>query len=245
MNEKKEYLSEENYEKGKKTLKTIALVVLICGLLIGGGLITTGIILSNNEKTVNVELPNNNKTTRAESEIQADIDEVQSQIDELETEITKLEREKIRIFQEDSGLSDRYYEKEDEITEKRKEKSNLQRKLSDYNSELFSAKYGGYSGNIEDVANGIFSNAVNGVNRAKYAGFYMIGGFVIITSLMISGALYLVSKKREITAFTVQQTMPIAQEGIEKMAPSVGGAVKEVAKGIKEGINEADNKEEK
>ena len=42
-------------------------------------------------------------------------------------------------------------------------------------------------------------------------------------------------------AFGMQQTMPLAQEGIEKMAPTVGNAAgtiaKDVAAGIKEGIN--------
>ena len=45
------------------------------------------------------------------------------------------------------------------------------------------------------------------------------------------------------TAYTTQQVMPVAQEGIEKMAPTIGSAAKEIAKGIKQGINEA-NKEQ-
>ena len=60
---------------------------------------------------------------------------------------------------------------------------------------------------------------------------------------MISLWLFILAKRREITAFTVQQTMPIAQEGIEKMTPtvanSVGTIAGSVAKGIKSGINEA------
>ena len=46
---------------------------------------------------------------------------------------------------------------------------------------------------------------------------------------------------REINAYMTQQQMPIAQEGIEKMAPSAGVAAKEIAKGIKEGLK--DNEE--
>ena len=37
--------------------------------------------------------------------------------------------------------------------------------------------------------------------------------------------------------------MPVAQEGIVKMAPTIGKAASEIAKGIKQGINEA-NKEQ-
>ena len=56
--------------------------------------------------------------------------------------------------------------------------------------------------------------------------------------------LFTAANQRKISAYMTQQQMPIAQEGIEKMAPSVGGAAKEVVKGIKEGLNEADKKEE-
>ena len=56
----------------------------------------------------------------------------------------------------------------------------------------------------------------------------------------------MVAKQRSILAYQTQQVMPVAQEGIEKMAPSVGSAAgtiaKEVSRGIKEGMKE-DNKE--
>ena len=39
-------------------------------------------------------------------------------------------------------------------------------------------------------------------------------------------------------AYQVQQGMPIAQEGIEKMSPSMGNAAKEITQGIKEGLSE-------
>lgn len=39
-------------------------------------------------------------------------------------------------------------------------------------------------------------------------------------------------------AFTIQQEMPVKQETIEKMAPSVGEAAGTVAKGIKKGLKD-------
>ena len=54
---------------------------------------------------------------------------------------------------------------------------------------------------------------------------------------------YFMAKGREINAFYAQQQMPIAQEGIEKIAPSVGIAAKEIANGIKEGLNDNDEQE--
>ena len=44
MSEKKEFLTEENYERGKKKLKIVAIIVLVIGLLIAGSLITVGIL---------------------------------------------------------------------------------------------------------------------------------------------------------------------------------------------------------
>ena len=88
--------------------------------------------------------------------------------------------------------------------------------------------------------NGVFSS---------FGGF-AIGGFMMVPGLFITAVgfmvRFLIGNRREITAYTTQQVMPVAKEGIEKMAPTIGSAVgtigKELAKGIKEGINEADNK---
>lgn len=44
---------------------------------------------------------------------------------------------------------------------------------------------------------------------------------------------FLIGNQRQIIAYQVQQGMPIAQEGLEKMSPSMGTAAKEIAKGIK------------
>ena len=76
-------------------------------------------------------------------------------------------------------------------------------------------------------------------------GFIAIGGFMnfIGWSLVIAGGIMMIiSHRREIKAYTTQQVMPVAREGINKMAPTVGNVAKEIAKGIKEGMNEADSK---
>lgn len=49
---------------------------------------------------------------------------------------------------------------------------------------------------------------------------------------------FFIGNQRQITAYFTQQSMPIAKEGIEKMAPSAGVAAKEIAKGIKEGLKD-------
>ena len=80
---------------------------------------------------------------------------------------------------------------------------------------------------------------------------------VLLPCLTIGGMLILTSKRRNIMAYTMQQTMPVAQEGIEKMAPTIGKAgasiakemapvygeiAKEIGKGIKEGMKDEDKK---
>ena len=105
------------------------------------------------------------------------------------------------------------------------------------------------------------------LHKAQSNGFYFtFGPFIIITACMFSGAIYLSSKSREIAAYKAQQIMPVAQEGMEKMAPSVakvgktmaeemapvykdlakeiapayGEIAKEIAKGVKEGMKDED-----
>ena len=68
--------------------------------------------------------------------------------------------------------------------------------------------------------------------------FYMFGGFIIVASCMIAGSIYTFAKRREILAFSAQQVMPVAQEGIDKMAPTMGNVAKEITKGIKDGLKD-------
>lgn len=90
---------------------------------------------------------------------------------------------------------------------------------------------------IQNTTSGIFGN----FSLLAISGFISFTGFGLVIA---GGIILIIAHKREITVYTTQQTMPIAQEKIEKMAPTVGSAVgtigKELAKGIKEGINEAD-----
>ena len=256
MDEKKEFLTEENYERGKKKVIIIALIILIVGILLGGSLIAIGIIKSNEVKKQNeqaVKQIEQNSKTRTASDVQADIDKIQSQIDQIDKEIasiqaerTKLINEQSKIFRDDKGFSDRYYakseqitKKENEISVKQGEKEKLQSSLSDYKTELWKIN-SGYNDTEKEI-----ERAKNTMSTSKYIPFYMFGAFIIISSCMISGSIYIFAKRREITAFTAQQVMPIAQEGIEKMSPTIGNAAGSIAqgitKGIKNGLKDNDN----
>ena len=64
----------------------------------------------------------------------------------------------------------------------------------------------------------------------------MFGAFICIATCMISGSIFMFSKRRQMLAFQLQQVMPVAKEGIEEMAPTLGKAAGEIAKSIKKGI---------
>lgn len=66
----------------------------------------------------------------------------------------------------------------------------------------------------------------------------MIGAFICIATLMISGFVLTFAKQRKILAFQAQSAMPVAKEGVEEIAPSLGKAAKEISKGVKDGFKE-------
>lgn len=279
MEKKKEFLTEENYERGKKKIKTIALIILIVGVLIGGSLIVTGLVKQGQTNSQYSEESKNNKKEQLEQEkkqLTQDLDAekqnlltskttLENKIKPLEDEIKKLEREKNDVFM-NGGFSDRYYEIEDKIEDLKESTKSDENSLSvieDALDESFDhcsfseAKNNTYTSKYCSLKNQVakkdaeiagldleFSDFNKEFNSFDSIPFYMIGGFIIVASGMISFAIYMFAKRREIMAFTAQQVMPVAQEGIEKMAPTVGNAMgtigKGIAKGIKEGINEAD-----
>lgn len=279
MEKKKEFLTEENYERGKKKLKTIALVILIVGVLIGGSLIVTGLVKQGQTNSQYSEESKNNKKEQLEQEKQQLTQELdaekqnlltskstlENKIKPIEDEIKKLEREKTDVFMS-GGFSDRYYEIEDKIEDLKESTKSDENSLSvieDALDESFDhcsfseAKNNTYTSKYCSLKNQVakkdaeiagldleFSDFNKEFDSFDSIPFYMIGGFIIVASGMIAFAIFMFAKRREIMAFSAQQVMPVAQEGIEKMAPTVGNAVgtigKSLAKGIKEGINEAD-----
>ena len=63
---------------------------------------------------------------------------------------------------------------------------------------------------------------------SKNVPYFMFGAFIIIASCMISGSVYMMTKRRELLAFSMQQVMPVAKEGIETIAPTMSKVGKEV-----------------
>lgn len=106
----------------------------------------------------------------------------------------------------------------------------------------------GFLGFGNTVNNGIESFDSGSLNSSSVArgtigsfGLFAIGGFMNVLGFgvtAVGGILLFIAHRREITAFTTQQVMPVAQEGIDKMTPTVSDAVGSVAKSITKGIAE-------
>ena len=69
-------------------------------------------------------------------------------------------------------------------------------------------------------------------DNSKFA-MFTIGGFVLVFGFALAGF-------GGQSLFT-QQAMPVAKEGMEKIAPSVGEVAKEITKGIEEGKKEVND----
>ena len=150
----------------------------------------------------------------AETEDVRTEEDIQTEIDALNDELVPLKAKQNTEFRE-NGFSEEYYRIENEIKKKNT-------KISDLNDELWKMESG-------------YNDTRNNVDKAKYVPFIIFGAFIIISSGMISGFVFIISKRREILAYTTQQVLPVAQEGAGKMAHTAGAFAREIAKGAKEG----------
>lgn len=99
---------------------------------------------------------------------------------------------------------------------------------------LVSCKFAEY---INNTLTKDYCSAKNSIGDFASTRSKMYGVFVCIATCMISFSIYTFAKKRYILAFKLQQGMPVAKEGINEIAPTIGNLSKEVSKGIKNGIN--------
>lgn len=234
MDDKKEFLTEEKYEKGKKKIKTIALTIIIAGLLIGGSLIAFGLTRSTSSKIDNVK----QQLEEEKQSLIAKKTELESKIKPVQDEITSLMREKF------TGFDDAYYAREDKISELAKNIESDNKAIDTINDVIEDGydTCNTFENNYSYTANYCsLTSKLSSLSDSSWSiPFYMFGTFAIISSFMFAIPLYITSKGREINAFMAQQQMPVVQEGIDKMAPTVGKAAGTIAKGIKEGLKDED-----
>jgi len=227
--EKKEYLSEENFQKNKKKILMVASIVLVIGLLIGGSLIATGLMKQNK---VNSQYSEESQSSVSE-QLAAEKNNLQQKKSELELKGIEY---KGNAKYTDGEVYDLY------IITNVLNPSFEYCVFGEYKNNDLTSKYCSLKNNLDDISSD-FNKKFDSHDSIP---FYMFGAFVIVASCMIAGSIYMFAKRREIIAFSAQQVMPLAQEGIEKMAPTVGSVAgtigKEIAKGIKEGLKDEEEK---
>lgn len=229
--EKKELLNEENYEKTKKKITTISLIILIVALLIGGSLIALGIIKTNTSKK-DAEKVNQERYNASEQRLK-----------EIASEKESLNLQYNAKKQECDSLDMRAKDWYSKVNQCERDASAISSKITNLESEEFK-----------------LNNNYDKVEAKNYIPLSVFGGVIIFIGGMISLSIYLIAKKRDISAFAIQQSMPLAQEVIGKMAPTIGDAGKTVidkvgpsignaagsiAKGIKDGLKDEDKSDEK
>ena len=148
------------------------------------------------------------------------------------------------------GFDDAYYQRQDKIEELEKSISESKKNISAIETALgdsmsacafgttannsYTKEYCSIKNSLEEASSS-FNKKFDSHNSIPY---YMFGGFIIAASLMISVSIYTFAKRREILAFSAQQVMPVAKEGIEKMTPTVSKSVEEITRSIKKGLKD-------
>lgn len=247
MNEKKEYLNEERVQFVNKRLRIISLIVLLVGLLVGGGLIIKGISNSLSDKT-----------TYTEESKQAKIDEITTRLNKEKEQLSKKKTEL-----EGKGLTaSSNYETGERydlyIIKNALDPSFSHCSFEEFKNNTLTKKYCAIKEELREAEN---FDVEHEKNWSKYDNMqYYFGGLTVCLMLgMIALGLYTTSKRREILSYQAQTVMPVAQEGLEKMAPTIGKAgasiakemapvygdiAKEISKGIKEGLKEEEKEDE-
>ena len=214
--ENKQYLNEEKYQKTSKKLFTIGIGIIIFGIIVA---IVTAVIRLKPETKISTE--------------------------ELQQQLTNLRPD----------LEDRYAELGAEgFTESYdyKNKEGYEMRLIDialdptYETCESSSVYSDNDTTREYCEIKAQLHEVNYSNKYSISEPIMLKlgpSLMILLSCIAFGLMFImISKQREIAAYTAQSGMPLAQEGLEKMSPSIGKAAKEIAKGVKEGLKDTDEK---
>lgn len=215
--ENNKYLSEEKYQRTSKKLRKIALTILIVGISISAILVGRGLY----QRSI---IPKQIETEKEKLEVK--LVELENKVQPILDEVKKLERVAF------TGFDEEYYQRKDKIVELNNSIRKEQQQIVDIKSYLENGSC------FDDEVTNTVCSLEDKLNRNAL--FYIPAIPVTMFSLMLSLMLFVTSKRREIAAFGAQQMMPIAKEGIDEMTPTVGNAAKEIAKSIKQGINDTD-----
>ena len=224
MNNNK-FLNEEKYQKTKKKIMFVALIILIIGISIGGSLIFSGV---KKRSDVNAKYSEERKNSLKE--------QLDTEKQNLENRKAELKNKGVTFYASTEYDDGEAYELKiiTEVLDPSEESNCLD---SEYKNNTSTAKYCSLKNQFDDISTGFDKDA----DLSSSIPLFMLGGFIIISTLMISISIFIFGNGRDIFAFTTQQYVPVAKEGINEMAPTIGNAAGEIAKGIKNGLNDNNN----
>lgn len=216
------YLDENKYKKNKKALIILSILILLIGFSIGGYLIYKGI-----DKT---KIVNN---TYSEESKQEKINKLN---DEINIEKTNLEAKKAELISKGLSASSDYDSGEAYdlyIITKVLDPSFSYWKFDEYKNHSLTAKYCALKTDLDEIER-MDVDFQRDFNNFDSMPFYMIGGVLILLGCVFAGEIFKIAKGREILAFKTQQVAPVAKEGIDTMAPSIGKVAKEIKDNLKD-----------
>lgn len=214
-----QFLNEENYNRANQKLKKASLIILILGILLGGGFIAYGTI-----KTDEANKLNEQRAADAAKETETKQTAAQQRLSDIASEQATLEAEHEAKQQECDSLD---MQASDWLANRNKcdrEASDIQAKINNLSVEQF------------ELSNSKQTTIYNLEKPEKYYVFYFIGAFCIISSLMASLAIFLITKRRSILAYSAQSVMPVGKEAVEQYTPTIAKAAGDIAESVSEGI---------
>lgn len=265
--ENKKYLNEEKYQQIEKKMLKLSKVFLIVGVCLAVVIILAGVIYTNKKQSSIInEIEKVDYVADAENEIKQLKSQLKEKYPKLTEEEEKLTTKKNALIDKGVKQSIDYNNGEsydlyildtvlnpgynscwnDEFSKNTlsKEYCVLRNDVEDIEDKIESKEKYISSGRAENETKEKNQRLEQELEWEKSNDKFSIIPFIIfaIQGFMIPGMvslmLFISAKRRNIMAFSAQQVMPVAQEGIEKMAPTVGAAAKEIAKGIKEGLKD-------
>lgn len=277
------YLNEEKYQKTSRKISLLGKIVICIGISIIGLLLFLGFNEKNKVKEMyskeniesQIEIKNEELVVleenlkESEKKLTDKKVELEASIKDEENEIKQLERVPF------SGHNDAYYQRQDRIEELKKQiqptKDNISIIEKYFSNSSHCSFYASFEANtkiLDEVCDN--KGKVNAkefeIDKLKNmdlereirwndnsSTYFMFIPFVAILTLGLGVGILTAAKRREIMAYSIQGVMPIAQEGLETIAPTVGKVgkaiakemapvygdiAKEISKGIKDGLND-------
>ena len=278
--EKKEYLNEENFQQVNNKIKSKGKLITNIILGIGILLILSGVILliTNKKDNNNDRDLIENKIIEKEKELEDEKENLEIKLSNIKSELNNKKQNLISKGIKESSNYNNGEAYDLYILDNVLDPSFSYCKFDEYQNNKLTKDYctlfnvinenaHSYSCKNNDIIKKYCSLEIelsnlrynkkfpttNLIESITHIPLIIIGVFITIASLMAKFMLFSITHRRELLAYTTQQVMPVAQEGIEKMAPTIGKAgskitkemapaygdmAKEITKGIKEGLKD-------